>query len=131
LQKYGDRPMHLFGNIGIPLGLVGTLILFLLGAGKLWAGLTGGYAGFHDYQIGNRPMLLLGVLLIILGVQFVAMGLLAELLVRTYYESQGKRVYRLRSYLPGEEVEAAAVPALDGDRQRENARVIISESDNV
>jgi hypothetical protein len=63
---------------------------------KIWAGLTDGLEGFHGYRIGDRPMLLLGVLLIILGVLFVAMGLLAEIIVRTYYESQGKRVYRIR-----------------------------------
>ncbi len=100
LQKYSDRPMHLFGNVGIPLGLAGTLILFFLGASKIGAGLVGGWEGFHAYRIGDRPMLLLGVLLIILGVLFVAMGLLAEIIVRTYYESQGKRVYRIRDYVP-------------------------------
>jgi glycosyltransferase involved in cell wall biosynthesis len=96
LQKYSDRPMHLFGNVGIPLGLIGSAILFFLGMSKIWAGLSGGWEGFHTYRIGDRPMLLLGVLLIILGVLFVAMGLLAEIIVRTYYESQGKRVYRIR-----------------------------------
>jgi glycosyltransferase involved in cell wall biosynthesis len=96
LQKYSDRPMHLFGNVGIPLGFIGAFILFFLGVNKIWAGLTDGLEGFHGYRIGDRPMLLLGVLLIILGVLFVAMGLLAEIIVRTYYESQGKRVYRIR-----------------------------------
>ncbi len=100
LQKYSDRPMHLFGNIGIPLGLAGALILFFLGASKIWAGLSGGWQGFHAYTIGDRPMLLLSILLIILGTLFVALGLLAELIVRTYYESQGKRVYRVGDYVP-------------------------------
>ena len=100
LQKYSDRPMHLFGNIGIPLGLAGALILFFLGASKIWAGLSGGWQGFHAYTIGERPMLLFGILLIILGALFVALGLLAELIVRTYYESQGKRVYRVGDYVP-------------------------------
>ncbi|MFN2256471.1 MAG: glycosyltransferase family 2 protein [Candidatus Promineifilaceae bacterium] len=104
LQKYSDRPMHLFGNVGIPMGLIGALILFFLGAHKIWAGVTDGLEGFHGYRIGDRPMLLLGVLLIILGVLFVAMGLLAEIIVRTYYESQGKRVYRIRDYAPSEEM---------------------------
>ncbi|MFL7838605.1 MAG: glycosyltransferase family 2 protein [Candidatus Promineifilaceae bacterium] len=105
LQKYSDRPMHLFGNVGIPLGLAGAVILFFLGASKVWAGLSGGWEGFHTYKIGDRPMLLLGVLLIILGVLFVAMGLLAEIIVRTYYESQGKRVYRIRDYVSNNEEE--------------------------
>ena len=55
--------------------------------------------GFQEYRIGERPLLLLGVLLIILGVQFVVMGILAELTVRTYYESQNKPVYFLKERL--------------------------------
>lgn len=110
LQKYSDRPMHLFGNVGIPLGFGGALILFALAARKVWAGLTGGWAGFHAYRIGERPLLLLGVLLIILGVLFVAMGLLAELMVRTYYESQGKRVYRVRQFQPAATTEEHSLP---------------------
>lgn len=111
LQKYSDRPMHLFGNIGIPMGLIGAFILFILGANKIWAGMSGGWPGFHAYQIGERPLLLLGILLIILGVQFVAMGLLAELMVRTYYESQGKRVYRVRNYVPSSQEQPESLPA--------------------
>ena len=111
LQKYSDRPMHLFGNVGIPLGLIGALILFLLAASKIWAGANGGWEGFHAYRIGDRPMLLLGILLIILGVLFVAMGLLAEIIVRTYYESQGKRVYRIRDNLPSSQEQSDTLPA--------------------
>jgi len=107
LQKYSDRPMHLFGNLGIPLGAIGFLIIVALGFSKIWAGVMGGWAGFHGYQIGERPLLLLGVLLVILGVQFVVMGLIAELIVRTYYETQGKSVYYIRQILP------------DGERERE------------
>ena len=99
LRKYSDRPMHLFGNIGFPLGAIGFLILLLLGFSKIWAGITGGWTGFHDYQIGERPLLLMGVLLVILGAQFIAMGLLAELIVRTYYEAQGKTVYYIREII--------------------------------
>ena len=95
LQRYGDRPMHLFGMVAIIMGgLGGGLASYLAGA-KIWAGLTNGWNGFRNYQIGNRPLLLLAVLLIILSVQFLLIGLLAELLVRTYYESQNKPVYQL------------------------------------
>ena len=102
LRKYSDRPMHLFGNIGIPLGGIGFLMLLVLGFSKMWAGIQGGWIGFHAYRIGERPLLLLGVLLVILGVQFIVMGLLAELTVRTYYETQGKSVYYIRQFIPSE-----------------------------
>jgi glycosyltransferase involved in cell wall biosynthesis len=105
LRRYSDRPMHLFGNIGIPLAGLGSLMLILLAFSKIWAGITGGWAGFHAYRIGERPLLLLGVLLVILGVQFIVMGLLAELIVRTYYEAQGKTVYYVRDITGGEERE--------------------------
>lgn len=99
LQRYGDRPMHLLGGVGILSGGAGFIISLLLTFNKIWAGIVGGEEGFHNYQIGERPLLLLGVLLIILGVQFVIMGLLAELSVRTYYESQGKPVYYIKELL--------------------------------
>mgnify|MGYP001187691787 CR=1 FL=1 len=96
LRKYGDRPMQLFGRWGIILFALGALIGGYLTALKLWAGITGGMEGFNAMTIGDRPLLLLAVLLVILGVQFIVMGLLAELVVRTYYESQDLRVYRVK-----------------------------------
>ena len=99
LRRYSDRPMHLFGNLGIPLGGGGALILLILALRKIWAGLAGGWDGFNAYQIGSRPLFSLGILLVILGVQFIALGLLAELVVRTYYETQGKSVYTIREIL--------------------------------
>ncbi len=96
LRKYGDRPMQLFGRVGIILGGLGLLIGLYLTGIKIWAGITGGMEGFNAMQIGDRPLLLLAVLLIILGVQFLVMGLIAELTVRTYYETQDLRVYRVK-----------------------------------
>ena len=107
LRKYGDRPMQLFGRWGIILFALGALIGGYLTALKLWAGVTGGLAGFNAMRIGDRPLLLLAVLLVILGVQFVVMGLLAELTTRTYYETQGLRVYRVREVV-GREAESSA-----------------------
>ncbi len=95
LHRYGDRPMHLFGSLGLLSGGLGVLLGLYLSGLKLWAGIQGGWAGFQAMQIGDRPLLLLAVLLIILGAQFLAIGLLAELLVRTYYESQNKPVYQI------------------------------------
>jgi glycosyltransferase involved in cell wall biosynthesis len=96
LRNYGDRPMHLLGGIGIISGGLGSLFGGYLVALKLWGGLTGGLEGFRDVRIGNRPLLMLAVLLVFIGIQFLVMGLLAELMVRTYYESQNKPVYHLR-----------------------------------
>jgi glycosyltransferase involved in cell wall biosynthesis len=102
LRRYGDRPMHLFGGAGFVAGSLGALLGAYLAGLKVWAGLTGGWAGFHSVRIGDRPLLLLAVLLIILGSQFLIMGLLAELVVRTYYESQSKPVYHIAEILAGE-----------------------------
>ena len=106
LRRYSDRPMHLLGGIGIVSALVGFLLAGYLAFIKVWAGITGGWAAFHAVQIGDRPLLTLGVLLISLGVQFVVMGLLAELIVRTYYESQGKPVYHIREVITHQQAAA-------------------------
>ena len=101
LRKYSARPMHFFGAIGIPLGLIGSLSLFYLAFLKIWAGIQDGWAGFHGMEIGERPLLLLGILLIILAVQFLVMGLIAELIVRTYYETQNKAIYNVKEIIGG------------------------------
>lgn len=88
---YFGRPMHLFGSVGLVSGGLGALIGLYLSVLKFVFG----------YSIGERPLLLLAVLLVIIGVQFMAMGLLGELIVRTYYESQGKPIYHVRNVLRG------------------------------
>lgn len=93
LRQYSARPMHLFGGAGIVACFVGILMGLYLAGIKVWAGIQDGMEGFHNVRIGDRPLLMLAVLLIILGVQFFVMGLLAELVVRTYHESQDKPVY--------------------------------------
>ncbi len=86
LQSFSTKPLHAFGLLGIILGGSGFLISLYLTMEKLLFG----------QDIGGRPLLLLGVLLIILGVQFIGMGLLGEMLVRIYHESQGKPIYILK-----------------------------------
>lgn len=89
LLNYATRPIHIFGGMGIAsLGLG-----FLTGLYLTWEKLVLGQ------NIGSRPLLLLGVLLMILGVQFISMGFLGELIVRTYYESQNKPIYAVREVL--------------------------------
>lgn len=86
LMSYSTRPLQMFGLIGVPLGLLGFLILAYLSYERLF-----GYE-----SIANRPLLLLGVLLVFTGIQLVTMGLLAELQARTYHESQDKPIYVVR-----------------------------------
>jgi glycosyltransferase involved in cell wall biosynthesis len=86
LLNYSTRPLQIFGLFGITAGVLGTIILGYLGYVRLFAG----------QSIADRPLLLLGMLLVFIGVQLLTFGLLAELLARTYYESQNKPVYAIR-----------------------------------
>jgi glycosyltransferase involved in cell wall biosynthesis len=89
LGAYGKRPAHLFGLMGLLSSAAGFAILVYLSYLKL----------FLDEAIGARPLLLLGALLFLTGVILVNFGLLGELMVRTYHESQGKPVYVLKERL--------------------------------
>ncbi|MGG6238313.1 glycosyltransferase family 2 protein [Nodosilinea sp. AN01ver1] len=86
MKKFLTRPMHIFGSLGlasmaagIALGLYLTLVKFLA-----------------DQDIGDRPLLVLAVVLLLAGIQLFSFGLLAELLMRTYHESQQRPIYRVR-----------------------------------
>ncbi|MFP4337178.1 MAG: glycosyltransferase family 2 protein [Halothece sp.] len=86
MQKFLTRPMHVFGSLGlISMGL-GVLIGSYLTILKF---------GFGQ-NIGDRPLLILVVVLLLAGVQLFSFGLLGELLIRTYHESQGRPIYRVR-----------------------------------
>lgn len=86
LLNYSTRPLQIFGLFGITAGVLGSVILAWLAYLRLFA----------SQSIADRPLLLLGMLLVFIGVQLVTFGLLAELLARTYYESQNKPVYAIR-----------------------------------
>ncbi|WP_159790621.1 glycosyltransferase family 2 protein [Sodalinema gerasimenkoae] len=89
LKKFLTRPMHVFGGLGI-LSIVSGVILGIYLTGlKLLAGAN----------IGDRPLLMLAVFLLIAGVQLFSFGLLGELLMRTYHESQHRPIYRIREIL--------------------------------
>ena len=90
LGAYGARPSHLFGLWGLVSGALGLGIMCHLA----WIRL------FEDQAIGGRPLLLLGALLFLTGVILVSFGLIAELLARTYHESQGKPTYYVREVRP-------------------------------
>lgn len=83
LSLYSTRPIHVFGVMGVVLGGLGALVLTVLGFQKV----------FFGEQLSGRPILLLALLLVMTGVQLVTLGLLGEMLARTYHESQGKPIY--------------------------------------
>ena len=89
LLSYATRPMQVFGLVGILSFAVGTVIAAYLSFIRLFLG----------SPIANRPLLLLAILLIFVGVQLVTMGLLGELTIRTYHEAQGKSIYVVREML--------------------------------
>ncbi len=83
LSVFSTRPLHVFGLLGLLLGGPGAVLLAWLGFERIFLGV----------ELGSRPIVLLATVLVVTGVQFVTMGLLAEMLARTYHESQGKPVY--------------------------------------
>jgi len=84
-RKYLQKPIYLFGNIGILFFVLGVLINIYLLILKILGN-----------DIGNRPLLILGMLLILVGIQLFTIGIVADLLMRTYYESQDKKPYNIR-----------------------------------
>jgi glycosyltransferase involved in cell wall biosynthesis len=99
LLTFFSSPMRLFGSVALVSGSLGVLVGGGLALAKIYNGLIGGWAGFHGYVIGNRPLLLLAILLVVVGVQFLMMGLLGEMIMRIYYEAQGKPIYTVRQIL--------------------------------
>jgi glycosyltransferase involved in cell wall biosynthesis len=99
LLTYFSSPMRLFGSMAFFSGSLGLLTAGGLAGAKIYQGLLGGWEAFHAYQIGNRPLLLLAILLILVAMQFLMMGLLGEMVMRTYYEAQNKTPYAVRSIL--------------------------------
>lgn len=90
IRKYIQRPIHLFGIFGV----------LLIGAGLcINAYLV--YLKLMGEDIGTRPLLTLGMMLIFAGIQLFTIGIVMELLIRTYYESQKKRPYRVRKVTQG------------------------------
>jgi hypothetical protein len=92
MKKFLTRPMHVFGLFGLISIVSGLLLSGYLTFVKLFLG----------ESIGNRPLLILAVVLLLAGVQLFSFGLLAELLMRTYHESQGKPIYRVREVVGGD-----------------------------
>ncbi len=82
-MRFRTRPSHFFGPIGLACGALGSLMMLILGFDKFILG----------EEIGGRPMLMIGVLLILMAMQFITTGILAEVVSRTYYESSNRSTY--------------------------------------
>ncbi len=87
LLRYFTRPMHFFGRIGLLALVLGSGLLGTLAVHKLWG---------HSMIEDHGPLMVFGALLIVTGVMMFSTGLLGEVLMRTYFESQGRRIYAVR-----------------------------------
>lgn len=96
MQKYRTKPMHLFGSLGIVSFGLGVLINTYLLALKLMG-----------EDIGHRPLMTLGIVLLLAGVQLITTGFIAELIMRTYFESQNKKPYVIKEVYEGGEHQKA------------------------
>ncbi len=90
LLSYLTRPMHLFGNLGLAGTVTGGGILAYLASIKLMGG---------EILIDHGPLLLAGTILLLGGLMMFSTGLMGEVLMRTYFESQGRRIYAIREIL--------------------------------
>jgi glycosyltransferase involved in cell wall biosynthesis len=100
LSSYSTRPLQMFGSLGILMGAAGFVMC---------AWVT--YQRFFGYQSANRPLLIVGCMLGLVGIVLIMNGLLAEMQARTYHESQDKPIYVIREILE-------APPAAESDRPR-------------
>ena len=89
LYSYVTRPMHVMGLAGLASMAIGVLS-FLATVGWKW---------FNGQWMTGNPLLLFSALMEMIGIQFISMGLIGELVTRTYFESQGKKAYTVRSTL--------------------------------
>ncbi|HSV04976.1 MAG TPA: glycosyltransferase family 2 protein [Candidatus Binatus sp.] len=86
LSGFSTRPIQLFGLVGIVCAVAGLALTAYLGFERIVIGT----------RLADRPIVLLAILMVVVGVQFVSLGLLGEMVVRTYHESQSKPIYRVR-----------------------------------
>ena len=89
LLSFSGRPIQFFGGMGLVCGGMGAVMLVWLGLEKMFMGKA----------LADRPIVLLAILLVLAGIQFITVGLLAEMQARTYHESQKKPIYTIRKVL--------------------------------
>ena len=91
MLRFFNRPIRFFGTLGLAFGTVGAAVLGYLAYDRLVV----------HHAIGRRPILFGGFLLVIMGVQFISLGLIGELVIRSYYAARGRRAYHVRRALTG------------------------------
>jgi glycosyltransferase involved in cell wall biosynthesis len=91
LLKYFTRPMHFFGSVGLSCGGLGALILTALMADK--------FILSHHIMIEHGPLLIAAAMLVLTGIQLLCAGLIGEVLIRTYFESQNRPIYAVREII--------------------------------
>ncbi|MBM4244931.1 MAG: glycosyltransferase family 2 protein [Deltaproteobacteria bacterium] len=89
LSDFSTRPIQVFGLAGLLAAGVGGVMMLVLGIERI----------FFGVELAGRPIVLLAILLVVTGLQFITFGLLGEMLARTYHESQGKPIYVIRDLL--------------------------------
>ncbi|CAM3562320.1 glycosyltransferase family 2 protein [Zobellia roscoffensis] len=95
IRKYFQRPIHFFGIFGVILILIGIITNLYLLVVKFGLG----------EDIGSRPLLTFGMMFILAGIQLFTIGIVMELLIRTYYESQKKRPYRVKDVAIADQIQ--------------------------
>jgi glycosyltransferase involved in cell wall biosynthesis len=91
-QKYLQKPMHLFGTLGIFTFVIGVVLNIYLLIEK-----------FLGHDIWGRPVLILAITLTLGGIQLITSGIIAEIIMRTYYESQDKKIYSIKNIFVGKD----------------------------
>jgi len=94
LLKYFTRPMHFFGSVGFLCGGLGAVLLAALVLDKFLRG--------HHLMVDHGPLLIGGAMLVLTGIQLVCTGLIGEVLMRTYFESQNRPIYSIREIISQE-----------------------------
>ena len=90
--------MHLFGNAGLIMLIIGVVINLYLVVLKILG-----------QEIWGKPLLILGLMLVIAGIQLITIGIVVEIQMRTYFESQSKRPYKVRRIMRGEAIISSSI----------------------
>ncbi|MBC7333328.1 MAG: glycosyltransferase family 2 protein [Actinobacteria bacterium] len=89
LLSFSTKPMQLFGLLGLGMGVLGSIVTLYLIILRV----------FFQQELGNRPLFLIGIFLVLIGIQFISMGLIGEISIRTYHESCNKPIYSIKEIL--------------------------------